>query len=49
MRTIRRWLEEGSWDEELIRQERWLNRICWVAVIAAAVLFGPAVCGIIMR
>jgi len=46
---IRRWLEEGSWDEEMIKQEKLLNWFCWLALLVAAILFSPAVYKILSR
>ncbi len=48
-RKIRRWLEEGTWDEELLNQERLLNRFCWFVLAAAAIVFSPALWKILSR
>ena len=34
-------VESTDWDEELLYQEKWINRICYAVIITSALLFAP--------
>ena len=36
-------VEVTDWDEELIAQEKWINKICLVIVILSALYFVPVI------
>jgi hypothetical protein len=36
-------VEVTDWDEELIAQEKWINKICLVTVILSVLYFAPVI------
>lgn len=38
LKKFRHFIENGTWDEDLLKYEKWID-VCSVIVIAAAVLF----------
>lgn len=43
-RTLGKCIEESSWDEEMIRRERWIDRwIVWPLLACAAIYFAIGV------
>jgi len=43
------YIEKEPWDEELLRQEKFLKAACWVAVAFAAAYFGGMILAILTR
>jgi hypothetical protein len=43
------YIEQAPWDEELERQEKWLNRFCWAVIGLAIIYFGPVCLWIFLR
>lgn len=46
---LRNFIEEGDWDERLLRYEKHLNRICLGIIFAAAAFFLPVCLNIFSR
>ena len=43
------YIEQEPWDEELLRQEKWLRRGSWFIIIVAALYFVPVCLSIFLR
>lgn len=35
------YIEQEPWDEELERQDKWIDKFCWGVIIAATIFFIP--------
>ena len=49
IKVIKQAIEEDPWDEKVEDSDDFLNYISWIAIILAAVYFGPIVIGILAR
>jgi hypothetical protein len=43
LRRFRYFLEKSDWDDVILAQEEWINRMCIGVIIAAALYFIPPV------
>lgn len=41
LKKFQTYIEQGPWEEALKRQEKWINKICWFILLAAALYFFP--------
>lgn len=43
------YIEQEPWDEAMVRQEKWLNRVSVLAIILAVLYFSPVIIHILTR
>ena len=43
------YIEREPWDEAMERQDKWLEKFCWVVIILSALYFIPVCLGIFER
>jgi len=41
LKKFETYIAQKPWDEVLLRQERWINKICWGIVLFSALYFLP--------
>jgi len=41
LRRFQRYIETSDWDEQIIRMEPFLNKICLIAVILSGLILSP--------
>ena len=46
---FRQFIEQGGWDEKLLKYEKYLDRFSWAVIIAAALYFAPVCINIFIR
>lgn len=43
LRRFKRYIETSDWDEQIIRKEPVIDKICWVVVILSGLAISPSI------
>ncbi len=46
---LQQFIDEGYWDERLLRYEKYINRFSWTVIIAAVIYLTPVCISIFIR
>lgn len=49
LKRFQTYIEQEPWDEEIKRQQRWLDRATIIVIILAAIYFSPVILHIFTR
>ena len=49
IKEFQKFIEESDWDERLLGYEKYINRFCWVVIVASAIFLAPVCINIFTR
>jgi hypothetical protein len=49
IRRFRYFIEGTDWDKELLRYEKGIDRLCWIILVASAIVFLPVTISIVSK
>jgi len=49
IRRFRYFIEGTDWDKELLRYEKRIDRLCWIILVASAIVFLPVTISIVSK